>query len=256
MGSLRMTLPAIISFVQAAQATKKDYGLKHLAVIMDGNRRWAKSKNLPSLEGHRAGVVALRKLVEVCPDYGIKHLTAYTFSTENWNRKETEINFLLQLLGEVAVKELNNLNKENVKVDFLGDLNAFKESKLYSVLIDLKTLTANNTGLNLHIALNYGSIDELKQAKEKIQEELNTEEIKKLDEKLFNTYLYTAHVPYPEVVLRTGGEKRLSNYLLWQAADSELQFIDTLWPDFSEEHLVECLVSLRGVAQPRRGNPV
>ena len=109
----------------------------------------------------------------------------------------------------------------------------------------MKTLTANNTGLNLHIALNYGSIDELNNAKQKIQEELNAEEIKNLDEKLFNTYLYTAHVPYPEVVLRTGGEKRLSNYLLWQAAESELQFIDTLWPDFSEEHLVECLESLR-----------
>jgi len=233
--------------VQTAEKTKQDYGLRHLAVIMDGNRRWAKARNLPSLEGHRAGVSALRKLVKSCPDYGIKHLTAYTFSTENWNRKEAEVNFLLGLLGEVAAKELKNLKEENVKVDFIGDLSAFQDSKLYSVLQELKNTTKNNTGLNLHIALNYGSIDELQRAKEKIQQELNEEEIKNLNEKSFNTFLYTEDVPYPEVVLRTGGEKRLSNYLLWQAADSELQFIDTLWPDFSEEHLVECLMSLRGV---------
>ena len=227
--------------MQAAEKTKKDYGLRHLAVIMDGNRRWAKSKNLPSLEGHRAGVSALKKLVEYCPGYGIKDLTAYTFSTENWNRKETEVNFLLSLLGEVAARELRNLDKENVRVNFIGDLTAFQDSKLYSVLQELQETTANNTGLNLHIALNYGSIDELKKAKEKIQNELSTKEIEKLDEKQFNNFLYTKDVPYPEVVLRTGGEKRLSNYLLWQAADSELQFIDTLWPDFSEEHLLECL---------------
>lgn len=227
--------------MRAAETTpQKDYGLRHLAVIMDGNRRWAQSKNLPSFEGHKAGVKALRNLVKLCPQYGIEHLTAYTFSTENWNRKEAEVNFLLNLLGEVALSELKNLNEANVRVQFIGDLKRFRESKLYSILTQLENATANNSKLCLYIALNYGSIDELEQARQTIIKE---DLLETINEETFNNYLYTKNVPFPEVVLRTGGERRLSNYLLWQAANSELQFIDTLWPDFSEAELLKALTS-------------
>lgn len=227
--------------IKESKSPRNKPKLKHLAVIMDGNRRWAKSKNLPSFEGHRAGVKALKNLVELCPDYGIEHLTAYTFSTENWNRKETEVNFLLELLGEVALKELSNLVKENVKVDFFGDLTPFKNYRIYESLSLLESKTKNNTGLKLHIALNYGSIAELERARELIQTKKLTESI---NEEEFDNYLYTKDVPKPEVVLRTGGEKRLSNFLLWQASSAELHFIDTLWPDFSESHIKECFASL------------
>jgi undecaprenyl diphosphate synthase len=227
--------------VQASKTTNTiNYGFKHLAVIMDGNRRWAQSKNLPSFEGHKAGVKALKNLVELCPQYGIKHLTAYTFSTENWNRKETEVNFLLDLLGTVALSELKNLNEANVKVVFIGNLDRFKGSKLQNILTELESSTANNSQLYLYIALNYGSLDELEHAKQTLIKENKLETI---NEETFNNYLYTKNVPFPEVVLRTGGEKRLSNFLLWQAAHAELQFIDTLWPDFSEKELLATLTS-------------
>jgi undecaprenyl diphosphate synthase len=227
--------------VQASKTTNTiNYGLKHLAVIMDGNRRWAQSKNLPSFEGHKAGVKALKNLVELCPKYGIKHLTAYTFSTENWNRKKTEVNFLLDLLGTVALSELKNLNEANVKVVFIGNLDRFKGSKLQNILTELESSTANNSQLYLYIALNYGSLDELEHAKQTLIKENKLETI---NEETFNNYLYTKNVPFPEVVLRTGGEKRLSNFLLWQAAHAELQFIDTLWPDFSEKELLATLTS-------------
>lgn len=205
---------------------------------MDGNRRWAKARNLPSFEGHRAGVKALKELVSICPDFQIEHLTAYTFSTENWNRKETEVNFLLELLGEVALKELSNLIEENVKVDFIGDINAFENYKVYQSLKKLEEKTKSNTGLRLHIALNYGSIDELERARKLIQKSGNLEAI---NEKKIDNYLYTKDIPQPEVVLRTGGEKRLSNFLLWQATKADLEFIDTLWPDFKKTDLERCV---------------
>jgi len=216
--------------------------IKHLAVIMDGNRRWATQRGLPSVEGHRRGVKALKDLVKLCPNYGIEYLTSYAFSTENWRRDKSELDFLFKLLGEVAVKELSNLHKENVKVTFLGDISAFADIGIEQSLNGLAEKTKNNTGLKLQIALNYGSLDEMSTALARIKASLNEDEIKALTEEQFASYLYTADCPDPEIILRTGGEKRLSNYLLWQAANSQLVFVDTLWPDFGE-------VDLRSVLQ-------
>lgn len=218
---------------------------QHLAVIMDGNRRWAKNQGRLPFEGHKAGVNALRQLVKVAPDYGIEYLTAYAFSTENWKRTEKEIEFLFKLLKEVSLKELESLHENNVKVRFIGGLNAFPKD-LYEACIQLQEKTQANTGLNLQIALNYGSIDEVKNAvnslKEKLKQgELDLDYIKNLNQEGFSKHLYTSDIPDPDIVLRTGGEHRLSNYLLWQAADAELVFIDTLWPDLQESDLKKIL---------------
>lgn len=215
--------------------------VKHLAVIMDGNRRWAKTHGLPSLEGHRAGVKALKNLVKLCPAYGIEYLTVYAFSTENWKRESNELDFLFKLLGEVAVRELNNLHQENVQVSFIGDIEAFSDIGIKSNLEKLANTTRENTGLKLQIALNYGSLDELSRALKQIKHCLTSEEINNLTEETFSQYLYTKDIPDPELIIRTGGEARLSNYLLWQGANSRLAFIESMWPDFSEEDLKRVL---------------
>lgn len=208
---------------------------------MDGNRRWAKQRSLPSVEGHRRGVKTLKEMVRLCPSYGIQYLTTYAFSTENWRRDSKELEFLFKLLGEVAVKELDNLDKENVRVSFLGDISAFADIGIENSLNKLAEKTKNNTGLNLQIALNYGSLDEMSTALGRIKAELSRAEIEALTEADFTKYLYTADAPDPEIILRTGGDKRLSNYLLWQGANSHLAFVDTLWPDFGEDDLKSVL---------------
>ncbi len=208
---------------------------------MDGNRRWAKGRGLPSIEGHRAGVKALRNLVKLCPSYGIEYLTVYAFSTENWKRESNELDFLFRLLGEVAVRELENLHRENVKVSFIGDIEAFSDIGIKANLEKLAETTKANTGLKLQIALNYGSLDELSYALKQIKSSFSEDQIINLDEETFSKYLYTRNVPDPELILRTGGEARLSNYLLWQGANSRLAFIESLWPDFSEEDLKQVL---------------
>ncbi len=208
---------------------------------MDGNRRWAKERGLPSVEGHRAGVKALKNLVRACPNHGIEYLTVYAFSTENWKRESNELDFLFKLLGEVAVRELENLHKENVRVSFIGDINAFADIGIKGNLERLVETTKNNTGLNLQIALNYGSLDELSRALKTIKATLSNDDIEKLTEENFNAYLYTHNIPDPEIILRTGGEKRLSNFLLWQGANAHLSFVDTLWPDFGNADLEKVL---------------
>lgn len=215
--------------------------IKHLAIIMDGNRRWASQYGLPAIEGHRRGVKALKDMVRLCPSYGIEYLTSYAFSTENWRRDRNELDFLFKLLGEVAVKELDNLDKENVKVNFLGNISAFADIGIEESLNKLADKTKNNTGLKLQIALNYGSLDEISTALQHIKDSLSKQEIENLTEADFARYLYTADCPDPEIILRTGGEKRLSNYLLWQGATSFLAFVDTLWPDFNEQDLQRVL---------------
>lgn len=212
----------------------------HLAVIMDGNRRWAKSRGLPAMEGHRAGVKALKKLVQVAPKHGITYLTAYTFSTENWKRPEEEKSFLFNLLKTVALKELSELIENNVRVRFLGDVSAFPQ-EVSDVLNDLAKRTKNNTGLSLQLALNYGSLDEIKHAAQVMKAKLSPEEISKITEEDFSKLLYSEGVPDPDLVLRTGGDKRLSNFLLWQAVNARLEFIETLWPDFNENELLKLL---------------
>jgi undecaprenyl diphosphate synthase len=204
---------------------------------MDGNRRWAKARGLFSVEGHRQGVKTLRVLVKECLDLGISYLTAYAFSSENWRRTAKELDFLFELLNESAINELSSLSEQGVKVKFLGDLSVFKNSNLLDSLEKLEKATQNNNRLVFNIALNYGAIAELTRAVNMISETLSEKEIQDLNLNSFKTYLYTADAPDPDVIVRTGGKQRLSNYLLWQAAYSKLIFTDILWPDFNLEDI-------------------
>ena len=206
--------------------------LRHLAVIMDGNRRWAKARGLFSVEGHRQGVKSLKALVKECLSLDISYLTAYAFSSENWKRTAKELDFLFELLKESAIDELSSLNEQGVKVKFLGDLSVFKNTSLLDSLMNLEKATQHNSRLVFNIALNYGAVAELTRAVNMITESLSVKEIQELDENSFKEYLYTADIPDPDVIVRTGGKHRLSNYLLWQAAYSKLIFTDILWPDF------------------------
>lgn len=223
----------------------KDSNLKipeHIAIIMDGNRRWAKNKNIPTTLGHREGVQALKKISRVCNDLGVKYLTVYAFSTENWNRTKDEVDFLMLLIKEVLKSELEELHKENVKLNFIG----FHEdlpSDLPNTVKEAIEKTKNNTGLKLQIALNYGSRAEILNAVKLISSEVKNGNISvnSIDENLFEKYLFTKELPSPELLIRTGGEFRISNYLLWQCAYSEFYATKTLWPDFNEEELKKAI---------------
>ncbi len=197
---------------------------------MDGNRRWAKQRGLSSMHGHKAGVDALKNLVKICPDYGIEYLTVYAFSTENWKRAAVERDFIFKLLEDVALRELDGLNANGVRVRFWGDLSAFANSHLIAVIEKLEKETAENTKLNLQIALNYGSEREIHQAFQKSVLSAN-------DFQDFEEHLYSRDCPKPDVLIRTGGQHRFSNFLLWQCAGSYISFIDPYWPDFSREDL-------------------
>lgn len=204
--------------------------LQHIAVIMDGNRRWAKQRGLSSMHGHKAGVDALKNLVKICPDFGIKYLTVYAFSTENWKRAAVERDFIFKLLEDVALKELDGLHANGVRVSFWGDLSPFASTHLLSVIQKLEKATANNSKLNLQIALNYGAQTEIHQAFQKSV-------LSNQDFRDFESHLYSAGCPNPDILIRTGGQHRLSNFLLWQCVDSYISFIDRFWPDFSREDL-------------------
>lgn len=216
----------------------KDTNLQHIAVIMDGNRRWAREKNLPTAVGHKKGVEALKATLRACNDFGIKYLTAYAFSTENWNRKQEEVDFLMELVALTLTNELDEMHRENVQIRFIGDLSRFSE-KLQKILANSVERTKNNTGVILQIALNYGSRAEIVNAvKNIVAQEVKPEEV---TENLISQNLYTAGVPDPDLLIRTGGEKRISNYLLWQIAYSEIIVIDEFWPDFDKNLLGKCL---------------
>jgi undecaprenyl diphosphate synthase len=215
---------------------------KHLAIIMDGNGRWAKQQGMPRTMGHRAGVEALRSIVKLSSNLGIKYLTVYAFSTENWRRPQSEIGILMSLLKEYVRKELDELHTNNVKIKTLGNIHQLPKDVLESVLLACQK-TKNNTGLVFNLALNYGGRAELIRAVKKIINDvqnncLGTEEI---NETLFDSYLYTAGCPEPELLIRTSGEMRLSNFLLWQVAYSELVVVKECWPDFNEESLCEAI---------------
>ena len=212
----------------------KTTDLKHIAIIMDGNRRWAKTKFLPSAMGHQKGVESLKKTMRLFDELGIKYLTVYAFSTENWNRKKEEVDFLMNLLAKTLLNELDEMHKENVKIRFLGNIEKLSDN-LIKIVKNAQEKTKNNTGVNLNIAFNYGARDEIVNAvkniiKDKIQPQDVTEE-------LVSGYLYTKEIPDPDLLIRTGGDKRISNYLLWQLAYSELYVTETLWPDFDREEL-------------------
>ena len=214
----------------------KKNDLKHIAIIMDGNRRWAKERNLPSAVGHKKGVDALKATMRACDDFGIKYLTVYAFSTENWNRKPEEVNFLMDLLGQTLKNELNEMHENNVVISFIGDTTKLSEN-LQTILANAVETTKNNTGVNLQIAFNYGSRAEIVKAVQKIVDSGE----KEITEEIISKNLYTSKIPDPDLLIRTGGEMRVSNYLLWQIAYSEFIVIPDFWPEFDKQKLAECV---------------
>ncbi len=215
----------------------KDCNLKHIAIIMDGNRRWAKERNLPSAVGHKKGVEALKKTLKACNKFGVKYLTVYAFSTENWNRKPEEVKFLMELLAETIKSELEEMHENHVVISFIGDLSKLNE-KLQGILDGAMEKTKNNKGVNLQIAFNYGSRAEIVKA----VKEIVVSGEKNITEETISKHLYTSQIPDPDLLIRTGGEMRVSNYLLWQIAYSEFIVIPEFWPEFDEDKLEGCII--------------
>ena len=212
---------------------------RHIAIIMDGNGRWAKLKNRPRAHGHREGINSVREIVQVCGEIGISHLTLYTFSSENWSRPQSEVSAIMKLLLSTIKKEINNLHKNNVKLSTIGNINDLPNDTRKNIL-DGIAKTQNNSGLNLILALSYGSRQELIRAFKRIGKKIQSSEIvlDDINENLIGKELYSKDIPDPDLLIRTGGEFRLSNFMLWQAAYSELLITDTYWPDFREEALL------------------
>ena len=216
----------------------KNTNLQHIAIIMDGNRRWAKEKLLPSAMGHQKGVDSLRSTMRLFDEFGIKYLTVYAFSTENWNRKKEEVEFLMGLLAKTLLNELDDMHKENVKIRFLGDISQLNKN-LIKIVNDAQEKTKNNTGVNLNIAFNYGARNEIVHAMQSIIKEGIAPE--QISEETISKHLYTKDIPDPDLLIRTGGEKRISNYLLWQLAYSEIYVTDTYWPEFDRKELTKAI---------------
>ncbi len=227
----------------------KDTDLKHIAIIMDGNRRWAKERNLPTMVGHKKGVEALKNTLRACNDFGVKYLTVYAFSTENWNRKQDEVDYLMELVAITLTNELAEMHNEGVQIRFIGDLSRFSD-KLQKILENAVQTTKNNTGVVLQIALNYGARDELTNAVKKVVASgIKAEDV---TPDVISKHLYTAGVPDPDVLIRTGGEQRISNYLLWQIAYSEIIIKNEFWPEFGKDLLAESIQEF-GKRQRRYG---
>ncbi|MCL1805894.1 MAG: isoprenyl transferase [Clostridiales bacterium] len=221
-------------------------GPGHLAIIMDGNGRWAKDRGLPRALGHRAGVEALRRVVELCPAYQIRYLTVYAFSTENWKRPGAEVQALMALMDEFIDKELATLKKNGVSIRVLGDL-ASLASGLRKKIEAAVESTAENREMILSLALNYGGRQELLRGAKALAKRAQAgEDPEGWGEEDLARELYTGDMPDPDLLIRTGGEQRYSNFLLWQVAYTELWYTDTYWPDFGEERLVEALTAYRG----------
>ena len=217
---------------------------EHIAVIMDGNGRWAKEKGKMRVFGHQHGVDAVRNTTEACAELGVKYLTLYAFSTENWNRSSFEVDALMSLLANALKNELKTLNDNNIRLNAIGDLSRLPKSQ-YDALMYAIDNTKNNTRMTLTLCLSYSGRWELVQAMKKIAMEAQNGSIKpeQIDEALISSHLATANMPDPDLLIRTSGEERISNYLLWQIAYSELYFTKKYWPDFSKEDLYEAIIN-------------
>lgn len=210
-----------------------------VGIIMDGNRRWAKGNGLPSVEGHRQGYRKMREMVSWCKEIGVKNVAVYAFSTENWNRSEEEVSFLLQIFRTMVSKELEEFKDQNVRVKFIGQKERFSEDIREGME---KTEEATKRGAySLFVCLSYGGRAEILSAVKKISEEKTPEEIKSLTEDEWKKYLWTKDMPDPDIIIRTGGEKRLSNFLPWQSVYSELFFPETFFPAFTKEEFLEII---------------
>ncbi|HJX69874.1 MAG TPA: polyprenyl diphosphate synthase [Dehalococcoidia bacterium] len=212
----------------------------HVAIIMDGNGRWAKERGLPRLEGHRAGTENIRRVIETFAQYQVKYLTLYAFSTENWYRPEREVRGVMQILGRVIKRETKALHEKGVKLRHLGKLDKLSE-KLQQQIQQSIELTKNNTKLTLSIAFDYGGRAEIVEAVKHIVREGLTPDM--INETLFGKYLYSHDLPDPDLIIRTGGEMRLSNFLLWQSAYSEFYSTPVLWPEFDKEEIRKALLA-------------
>lgn len=219
-------------------------GPRHVAIIMDGNGRWATQRGRPRLFGHHAGAKRVREIVESCPDVGVKYLTIFAFSTENWKRTQVEIAGLMGLFRRYIAKETRALAEFGARVRFIGDRERL-DAKLVKLMDELEKSTAGNTKTNLTIALNYGARDEVARATKLLAEDVarGVLDPADVDEETLPKYLDTRVLPDPDLVIRTSGEARISNFLLWQSAYAEYEFIDTLWPDFSREEFASLCAS-------------
>ncbi len=214
----------------------------HLAIIMDGNGRWARKRNLERIEGHLRGIKSLRNVIKAAIDFNIKYLTVYAFSSENWRRPQAEVDSLMRLLEEYLKIELPFLVKKRIRLNFIGNIKKIPESSRRE-LLDVTERTKGFNGLFLTIALSYGSREEISIAASKIHNDIKNKKIgqKDIGEDLFSRYLFTSEIPDPDFLIRTGGEKRLSNFLLYQIAYTEIFFTKTMWPDFGRKELINAL---------------
>lgn len=217
---------------------------QHIAVIMDGNGRWAQQQGKNRLRGHEAGAKAVRKTVEAAAKLGIKHLTLYAFSTENWNRPKTEVSTLMSLLVRNLRLELQRMTENNIRLSAIGSLDKLPK-KLRKELVEVIEKTQSNTGTNLTLALSYGAREEIKQAVIDISKKVKNSiiNVESIDETIINEHLYTQHLPDVDLLIRTSGEVRISNFLLWQIAYAELYFTDVMWPEFDEYELHQAINS-------------
>ncbi|MDR0395073.1 MAG: isoprenyl transferase [Tannerella sp.] len=230
-----------MSFIEEIDKTRLP---QHVAIIMDGNGRWAMCHGLDRSEGHREGVVSVRKVMEAAVEIGLQYLTVYTFSTENWNRPEEEINTLMTIMVAAIHRETPDLMKNNVRLLVIGDRMRLPQ-EVRDTLSECLEKTSVNTGTTLVLALSYSSRWEIVQAARRIAENVQEKKIdsEDLDEALFSSYLTTRGIPDPDLLIRTGGEKRISNFLLWQLSYAELYFADIYWPDFRENEFYEAILS-------------
>lgn len=214
---------------------------KHIGIIMDGNGRWAKKRNLPRSYGHKAGVETIRRIIKECNRLGVKYLTLYAFSTENWKRPEDEVSALMGLLVEYLKKELQELNRNQVVINYIGDISKLP-LKCQDELVKAKENTKNNKGVVMNLALNYGGKAEIIEAINSFLKDHKGEEDLQITEEALEKYLYTAGMPDPDIIIRPSGEQRLSNFLLWQCAYTEFWYSDILWPDFTEKDLQQAII--------------
>lgn len=220
---------------------------KHVAIILDGNGRWAKKHNRPRNYGHLKGSENVEKICKEASKLGIEYVTVYAFSTENWKRPKEEIDALMKLLGDYLKKSIKESKKNNMRVRVIGDTNILPK-KMQESIKKLEEASKENTGLNFQVAINYGGRDEIIRAIKSLSKDLIDKKISEtdIDEKLFDSYLDTSDIPEPDLLIRTSGEQRLSNFLLWQLAYSEFYFTDVFWPDFSKEELIKAIEFYNG----------
>lgn len=219
---------------------------KHIAIIMDGNGRWAKKRGLPRVAGHRKGVETVREIVEACAEIGVKYLTLYTFSTENWKRPKNEVSTLMRLLLKSLKERLDELNRNNIKLTCIGNMSSLPYEVQHQLVEDIER-TKNNKRMTLNLALSYSGRWELLEAIKEIGNKMISGEIKPGDisERTVSDFLHTKNIPDPDLVIRTSGEFRVSNFLLWQIAYSEFVIMDVYWPDFSKHHLYKAIESFQ-----------